>query len=423
MANLMESLYSKFLESTGVSTDTRSIQSGNMFFALTGPNFNGNKYARQALENGAKYAVVDDPSFAKHPQIILADNTLSALQKLGSHHRKHFEGKVFALTGSNGKTTTKELIVRVLSRKYDTIGTKGNLNNHIGVPLTLLSIPVGTEMAVIEMGANKVGDIAELCGIADPEYGLITNIGEAHTEGFGGIDGVIRGKSELFDHLRKSGGTPFINVQDRVLNNMVKRFENPECYPAKDVSLISADPYITFSMGSREVSTQLIGAYNFQNIAAAIEVGRYFEVDEQLIADGISAYIPENQRSQVIGRGKLKIILDAYNANPTSMQAALESFTRLTGPKHVILGDMKELENSDKRHGKFGKELNSFGFDTVYLIGPEMKHASGEVPKSQWFENMEAIQQHLKSNPIHNGNLLIKGSRSMHMEKVLEVIQ
>lgn len=422
MTNLMETLYSKFLESTGVSTDTRSIQSGNMFFALTGPSFNGNKYATQAIENGAKYAVIDDQSYSDHPQTILVKNTLQALQDLGNHHRKHFKGKVFALTGSNGKTTTKELLVRVLAKKYSTIGTKGNLNNHIGVPLTLLSIPIDTEMAVIEMGANKVGDIAELCGIADPEYGLITNIGEAHTEGFGGIEGVIRGKSELFDHLRKSGGIPFINLQDRVLNNMVKRFENPESYPAEDVKLIGADPYIKFAMGGEEVITQLIGAYNFQNIAAAISVGRYFGVEDESIASAISGYVSSNQRSQVIERGKLKIILDAYNANPTSMQAALESFNRLNGPKHVILGDMKELENSDQRHRQFGAELNGFEFDSVCLVGPEMKHASAAVSNSQWFENVEAAQKHLASNPIADGNLLIKGSRSMNMEKVLEVI-
>ena len=422
MANLMESLYSKFLESTGVSTDTRSIQPGNMFFALTGPNFNGNKYAVQAIETEAKFAVVDDATLADHPKTILVENTLRALQDLGNYHRKQFEGKVFGLTGSNGKTTTKELLVRVLAKKYSTIGTKGNLNNHIGVPLTLLSIPKETEMAVIEMGANKVGDIAELCGIADPEYGLITNIGEAHTEGFGGIEGVIRGKSELFDHLRKSGGTPFINLQDSVLNNMVKRFENPEQYPAEDVKLISADPYIKFSMGGKEVITQLIGAYNFQNIAAAITVGRFFGVDDSSIASALADYVSSNQRSQVIEKGGLKIILDAYNANPTSMQAALESFSRLTGPKHVILGDMKEVENSNNRHRQFGKELNALGFDTVYLVGPEMKHASAAVSNSQWFENIKAAQTYLASNPIADGNLLVKGSRSMHMEKVLEVI-
>ncbi len=393
-----------------------------MFFALTGPNFNGNKYAVQAIDSGAKYAVVDDPSYADHPQTILVKNTLQALQYLGNYHRKHFKGKVFALTGSNGKTTTKELLVRVLAKKYSTIGTKGNLNNHIGVPLTLLSIPVDTEMAVIEMGANKVGDIAELCGIAEPKYGLITNIGEAHTEGFGGIEGVIRGKSELFDHLRKSGGTPFINLQDRVLNNMIKRFENPESYPAEDVKLISADPFIKFSMGGKEVITQLIGAYNFQNIAAAISVGRYFGVDDASIASALSGYVSSNQRSQVIERRKLKIILDAYNANPTSMQAALESFSRLTGPKHVILGDMKELENSDQRHRQFGVDLDGFDFDSVYLVGPEMKHASAAVSNSHWFENVEAAQKHLASNPIADGNLLVKGSRSMNMEKVLEVI-
>ncbi len=256
-----------------------------MFFALRGPHFNANQYAKEAIAKGAKYVVVDDPEFADQSDILLTEDTLITLQQLAHHHRKVMKGAIVGLTGSNGKTTTKELLIRVLEKKYQTAGTKGNLNNHIGVPLTLLSIDPNTEMVVIEMGANKVGDIAELCAIADPNYGLITNIGEAHTEGFGGIEGVIRGKSELFDHLRKNQRTPFINLEDPILKNMAKRFQDPRTYPENDVQFLSATPFIEFQLKESTVKTQLLGAYNFQNIAAAISVGRHFEVDDQDIIE------------------------------------------------------------------------------------------------------------------------------------------
>ena len=393
-----------------------------MFFALRGPHFNANQYAKEAIAKGAKYVVVDDPEFADQSDILLTEDTLITLQQLAHHHRKVMKGTIVGLTGSNGKTTTKELLIRVLEKKYQTAGTKGNLNNHIGVPLTLLSIDPNTEMVVIEMGANKVGDIAELCAIADPNYGLITNIGEAHTEGFGGIEGVIRGKSELFDHLRKNQRTPFINLEDPILKNMAKRFQDPRTYPENDVQFLSATPFIEFQLKESTVKTQLLGAYNFQNIAAAISVGRHFEVDDQDIIDAISGYAPSNQRSQVINKGSLKIIMDAYNANPTSMKAALDSFTQLEGEKHVILADMKELENSKIKHSQFGSALNDLKLDTILLLGSEMKEAASHAHGSLWFEDLEHLKDYLSSNPFSNGNLLIKGSRSMALEKVLEVI-
>ena len=394
-----------------------------MFFALRGPYFDANQYAKEAIAKGAKYVVVDDPKFADQSDILLTEDTLITLQQLAHHHRKVMKGAIVGLTGSNGKTTTKELLIRVLEKKYQTAGTKGNLNNHIGVPLTLLSIDTSTEMVVIEMGANKVGDIAELCAIADPAFGLITNIGEAHTEGFGGIEGVIRGKSELFDHLRKNQGIPFINTEDAILKNMAKRFEDTKTYPEKDVHFEGAKPFIEFQLGEHPVKTQLLGAYNFQNIAAAICVGRHFEVDDQVIVDAISSYVPSNQRSQVINKGGLQIIMDAYNANPTSMKAALDSFTQLDGEKHVILADMKELENSKIKHSQFGTALNDLKLDTILLLGPEMKEAASQANGSLWFEDIEQLKDYLNSNPFKEGNILVKGSRSMALEKVLEAIR
>ncbi|XOV92098.1 MAG: UDP-N-acetylmuramoyl-tripeptide--D-alanyl-D-alanine ligase [Bacteroidota bacterium] len=416
----MESLYTKFLESGGVSTDTRTLKPGDLYFALRGPNFNGNQYAAKAIEEGADYAIIDDKAF-EGPNTILVEDSLKALQDLARYHRDRFKGKLLALTGSNGKTTTKELLNRVLSTKYKTLATKGNLNNHIGVPLTLLEMTDETEIAIIEMGANHVGEIENLSRIADPEFGLITNIGEAHTETFGGIEGVFKGKTELFNHINKKQGTIFVNTADPRLKPFGD-LDHAICYPNEDVSFIGAEPMIRFGLGEKEIKTQTIGAYNYQNITAAICVGRYFQISDKAIAEAISTYVSGNQRSQVISKGLLKIVMDGYNANPTSMSAALESFTRLQGSKHVILGDMKEVEDSINRHRTFGKELKSLGFKTVILVGPEMKHASEQVDGSKWFETSEAAKDYLKSNPIKEGNLLIKGSRSMKMEKVLEAI-
>ncbi|MFY0608184.1 MAG: UDP-N-acetylmuramoyl-tripeptide--D-alanyl-D-alanine ligase [Cyclobacteriaceae bacterium] len=422
MENFIEYLYSKFLQSDGVSIDTRTISNGNLFFAIQGPNFNANKFASKALELGANFAVVDDPEYVLDDRYILAENGMKALQQLAIFHRSRFKRTVLGLTGSNGKTTTKEIINLVLQKKYITHATKGNYNNHLGVPLTLLHIHPQVEIAIIEMGANHVGDIAELCSYANPNYGLITNIGEAHTETFGGIEGVLRGKSELFDHLRKTNGTPLINTSDPRLMNMTKRFEDPITYPNCDLKLVSADPYLTISIGDRQVKTSLIGAYNFPNIAAAVAVGRTFGVEDTDILDAIASYVPSNQRSQVLDCGEVQVILDCYNANPTSMRAALENLGDMHGKKHVVLGDMKEVEDSLNKHKEVGELVKSIGVESAIFIGDNMSLAAQEVPGSYWYENVDQAIEALKSQPIQKGNVLVKGSRSMRLEQLSEQI-
>ena len=422
MDNFIEFLYSKFLQSDGVSIDTRSIEPGNLFFALTGPNFNANQYAREALDKGAAFAVVDDEEYATDPRIIVADDCLKALQDLATFHRKRYRRKLLAITGSNGKTTTKELVSRVLGKKYIVHATRGNLNNHIGVPLTLLHIYPQVEVAVIEMGANHVGEIAQLCSFADPNYGLITNIGEAHTEYFGGIEGVLRGKSELFDHLRKSRGTPFINLDDERLAPVSKRFDHPIPFPGDGLKLIGVNPFLTIQLGTEEVQTRLIGGYNYGNIAAAIAVGREFGVSDTDILDAISTYEPSNQRSQLITKGNLKIINDAYNANPTSMKAAITNLSSFDGRKLAILGDMKEVEHSEDKHAEIGKLVADHGIDEVYFVGEQMKYAHLQVKGSHWFHQVSDLNKYLENTELGVGTLLIKASRSVHLEKVLDTL-
>lgn len=417
--NFIEFLYSKFLQSDGVSIDTRTIEQDNLFFALKGPNFDANKYAMKALEAGAAYAVIDDPQYDTDPRMILADDVQQALRDLAIFHRSRYKRKMIAITGSNGKTTTKELVSLVLAQKYITHATKGNLNNHLGVPLTLLHIHPQVEAAVIEMGANHVGEIADLCEIANPEYGMITNIGEAHTETFGGIEGVLRGKSELFDHLRKAGGTPLINVADERLAHMVKRFENPITFPAEDLRLLHADPFIVISLAGVEMKTNLIGAYNYGNIAAAVAVGRTFQVPDDQILAAIASYVPSNQRSQIIEKGGMKVIVDCYNANPTSMQLAIENLGQMTGSKAVILGDMKEVEDSELKHQKVAEWVNNAGVNQAIFIGESMKSAHFLVEGSQWFENVEAVLN--EKNLMQDvQNVLIKASRSMKLDVLVK---
>lgn len=417
----IEHLYSKFLESGGVSIDTRTIRPGDFFFALKGPNFDANKYARRALGAGAAHAVVDDPACAQDTGTILVEDAGKALRDLAIFHRGKYKGKVIAVTGSNGKTTTKELVARALARKYATYATKGNQNNHLGVPLTLLGIRPQVELAVVEMGASHVGEIAGLCEIADPEFGLITNIGEAHTETFGGIEGVLRGKSELFDHLRKNGGTPLINMADGWLAHSAKQFGNAVAFPADDLKFAGADPYVAVSLGGREVKTRLIGAYNFGNIAAAVAAGRTFDVPDDLILEAVSTYVPENQRSQVLMRGRMKIIVDCYNANPTSMKAALENLGAMAGSKAVVLGDMKEVENSEEKHWATGLQVKGLGAEMAVFIGEAMKAAHRQVPRSIWLPDVSRFQ----NEKIHfsQENILIKGSNSVKLYKIIDLIR
>lgn len=420
MENFIELLYSRFLLSDGVSTDTRTLESGNLFFALSGPNFNGNLYADEALKKGASYVVVDDPQFVKDDRYILANDSLVALQSLSKFHRRRFKKPVFALTGSNGKTSTKELIHLVLGQKYDVLATKGNLNNHIGVPLTLLQIHPQVEIAVIEMGASKVGDIAELCDYANPTHGLITNIGQAHTATFGGIEGVLRGKSELFDHLRKTGGHPFINELDKRLNNMSRRFEEKSIYPAKDLALVNEQNPLSFKLKETTYQSMLYGAYNYPNIAAAIAVGRYFEVSDEQITQAICRYAPDNLRSQVVSKGKARVIVDAYNANPDSMVVALETLHKVNGEKWVILGDMLELEKEEEAHQELGKKIAVMNFDRVMLVGDLMKHAFNQISGALHFDHVDELKAYVETLQLGATHVLLKGSRKMKLEQLLE---
>ena len=428
--DMIASLYEKFLAATGVSTDTRNIREGSLFFALKGPHFDANQFAKQAIEKGAAFAVVDDPAYAVNDCYVTVPNGLKALQALANHHRKQFKIPFIAITGSNGKTTTKELMRDVLSVKYNVLATEGNLNNHIGVPLTLLRVRNETEVAIIEMGANHVGEIAALCRIAEPTHGLITNIGKAHLEGFGGQEGVIRGKSELYHYLIGQEGVLFVNNRDAVLANMAqKRIKNPYDYPEKgnyyEATLLQSKPYVKFkAMNGDEVSTRLPGAYNFDNIATALCVGKFFEVEATAAHAKIAAYEADNNRSQVIQRNNTTIIMDAYNANPTSMKLALEGLAAMDGsPKVAILGDMLELgSESAKEHGAIGHLIGALGIDMALFCGKEMREAHLKCPSSQHFDTMESLKMYLSERPISNGAVLIKGSRGMALENIVPYI-
>jgi UDP-N-acetylmuramoyl-tripeptide--D-alanyl-D-alanine ligase len=418
MTSFIEFLYSRFLLSDGVSIDTRTIEKGNLFFAISGPNFNANKFAKDALERGAAYAVVDDEAYKTDERIVVAENCLKALQDLALFHRKRFKKPVLGITGSNGKTTTKELIANVLSQKFIVHATAGNYNNHIGVPLTLLHIHPQIEMAIVEMGANHVGEIAQLSELSLPTHGLITNIGHAHTEGFGGFEGVIRGKSELFDYLRKNNGKAFVNMNDKVLSNMSKRFSNPILYPTIDLKLVSSAPYLEVELAGNKCKTQLTGKYNLDNIAAAISVGREFGVTDDQIMEALSSYKPENSRSQIIQKGSTTIIMDAYNANPDSMKVALESLAEQNGRKVAILGDMNELQNPDEEHQNILILAGNLGIEVKTIGGKIGKVAEA----STHFSSKEKLEENLRNENFSNATVLLKASRSIKLETILNSI-
>jgi len=424
-----EKLYEKFLETGKISTDTRQIAVGSIFFALRGEKFNANEFAQQALEKGARYAVIDDSTYAKDPRCILVDDSLKALQELAKYHRTKLAIPVIGLTGSNGKTTSKELLNAVLSKKFKTYATKGNLNNHIGVPLSILSVDKSMEIAVIEMGANHLGEIALLCSIANPTHGFITNIGKAHIGTFGGFENIIRGKSELYQHLIVNNGIVFINSQNAILANMAKRFKNPYFYPASGdylhVKLLDADPYIRYDDEYGEtVKTQLMGAYNFENIAAALCIGKFFGVEATAANKAIADYVPGNMRSQILVKGTNTIILDAYNANPSSMEAAINNLASMKATRKVaILGDMFELEEeAEKEHRKIGELLNAQNFDQVYLCGRLMQAAKGPHAASKLFEKKELLIEELKKHPIKDSTILVKASRGIGLESIVDYL-
>ena len=431
MIQNIETLYQHYQAATGVSTDTRSIQPGNLFFALKGPNFNANKLAAQALEKGATIAVIDDPEFNTDKRCFLVEDALEALQDLARYHRKQLNIPVVGITGSNGKTSTKELCRDVLATKYQVFATKGNLNNHIGVPLSILAIGPEVELAIIEMGANAVGEIGFLCTISMPDHGLITNIGKAHLEGFGGIEGVIRGKSELYNHLIQSDGTIFVNSRQPILRNMAeRRMKNPYYYPDEGdyfhAKLLAAKPTVVFQgENGEEVTTQIHGEYNFDNICTALCVGKFFEVDTAAAHKAVADYVSENNRSQKIERGDKTIILDAYNANPSSMNAAVTNLAEVAeGHKAVILGDMFELgEDAEKEHQALGELACQLGIELCLFCGELMEAAARACPGSVYCKSKEELSLYLDEHVIPAGHVLIKGSRGMGLETILDKIK
>jgi len=420
----IEKLHQLFLRHPKVSTDSRNIELNCIYLALKGQNFNGNKFASEAIHNGAAFAIVDESEYANDENILLVEDVLKSLQQLASFHRQYSKAKIIALTGSNGKTTTKELISAVLSKKYNTVATKGNLNNHIGVPLTLLTIEKDTEIAIVEMGANHIKEIAFLCQVAQPDFGYITNFGKAHLEGFGGVEGVIKGKSELYDYLIENKRFVFFNADDVIQAKKLKNYPNKFGYSTSDqeyyrINYSGANPFVELSAEKTKINSQLIGSYNFTNCCAAVLMGKYFDVPLENIKNAIEAYIPQNNRSQILDKDDYHIVLDAYNANPNSMEAALENFKNIPGANKIaFLGDMFELgEHSEEEHEKIADLASGMNFDAVYLIGENFYKTNSDLEKFPSFEDFVSF---LKNNKIKKGNLLIKGSRGMALERILD---
>lgn len=422
-------LYKCFMECGKVTTDSRNCPEGSMFIALKGETFNGNAFAAQALKQGCRYAVIDESEYAGEGTI-LVDNCLQALQQLANYHRRQLKTPVIGITGTNGKTTTKELISTVLSRKFNTLYTEGNFNNHIGVPLTLLRLTKEHEMAVVEMGANHPGEIKTLVHIAEPDYGIITNVGKAHLQGFGSFEGVIRTKGELYDFLRDKGGaTIFIQNENPYLNGIaegltcVRYGQTAGLYVSGE--LINCSPFLSFRWTaegvSHEVNTHLIGSYNLDNMLAAAAIGRYFGVSDDDISSALASYLPHNNRSQLKETADNKLIVDAYNANPTSMMAALKNFRQIEAPhKMVILGDMKELgEASREEHQKVVDYLKECGFDRVVLVGPEFAAATHSY---QTFQHVDEVLADIRIHKPQGYYILIKGSNSMKLSQLPEYL-
>lgn len=421
----MKELYRAFLESTGVSTDSRAVKEGSLFFALKGENFDGNDFALKAIECGARYAVVDRVELAGEEGIIVVEDTLTALQSLARYHRSQFNIPVIGLTGTNGKTTTKELISSVLSKKYSTLSTTGNLNNHIGVPLTLLRLEKGHEIAVVEMGASNPGEIESSTKIALPTFGLITNVGKAHLLGFGSFDGVKKTKGELYDYLQRTADHAFVNVDNTILVDMATQRPDLKIIPygvafsnSKVLQSDENNPYLRVELSNGKViNSNLIGAYNADNIMAALKVGEYFGVDLDDAIQAIEEYIPTNNRSQLKKIGDTTYIIDAYNANPTSMRASITNFANSSFKnKVVILGDMLELgEFSVDEHKKIVELVHTSNFSSEYYVGKEFEKA-GATPV---FDSSEKLAEHLLSVDLSEKSILVKGSRGIRLEKVL----
>lgn len=422
-------LYDLFIHNPQITTDSRNCPKGSIFFALKGDKFDGNQYAGKALASGCVYAVIDNPDYYIGERTILVDNVLKTLQQLAHHHRKVLGLPIIGITGTNGKTTTKELLAAVLSTKFNLLYTEGNFNNHIGVPLTLLRLTHDHEMAVIEMGASHPGDIKELVDIVHPNYGIITNVGRAHLEGFGSFEGVIRTKGELYDYIRRSKGKIFIKKENEYLQSIAKGIEQITYGNGDDAfasgQVVSCDPFLVFNWKQQgklhTVETHMIGSYNLDNVLAAVTVGRFFKIPAERISRAIAAYEPTNNRSQFKKTDNNELIIDAYNANPSSMKVALDNFiTMPVQPKAIILGDMRELgPTSDELHAEVVEQIKKGQFDKVFLCGEHFSKVGKEFSP---FATTEAMTEELRRQPLKGYHILIKGSHSMGLEKLVDIL-
>ena len=422
-------LYDLFIHNPQITTDSRNCPKGSIFFALKGDKFDGNQYAGKALASGCVYAVIDNPDYYIGERTILVDNVLKTLQQLAHHHRKVLGLPIIGITGTNGKTTTKELLAAVLSTKFNLLYTEGNFNNHIGVPLTLLRLTHDHEMAVIEMGASHPGDIKELVDIVHPNYGIITNVGRAHLEGFGSFEGVIRTKGELYDYIRRSKGKIFIKKENEYLQSIAKGIEQITYGTGDDAfasgQVVSCDPFLVFNWKQQgklhTVETHMIGSYNLDNVLAAVAVGRFFKIPAERISRAIAAYEPTNNRSQFKKTENNELIIDAYNANPSSMKVALDNFiTMPVQPKAIILGDMRELgPTSDELHAEVVEQIKKGQFDKVFLCGEHFSKVGKEFSP---FATTEAMVEELRKQPLKGYHILIKGSHSMGLEKLADIL-
>jgi len=425
----LSAIYKLFLECDSICTDSRKITPNCMFFALKGETFNGNTFAKSAMENGAKYCIVDEKLYADGDRIIFVKDTLKTLQQLATFHRKNINIPILALTGSNGKTTTKELINSVLSTQFKTIATKGNLNNHIGVPLTLLEMTKNIDIGIVEMGANHPKEIEFLCNIALPDYGVITNFGKAHLEGFGSLEGVIKAKSELYEHLKTYKKIIFVNENDAVQLKQIGAYKSVYTFgknssQSPQLVLKSSQPFVILEYNGKTIQTHLTGKYNFDNISIAIAIGEYFKITPENIKLAIESYIPNNNRSQIINRGSNTIIMDAYNANPTSMMVALENFKQSEEPNKVLfLGDMFELgQNAPVEHQNIVNYIEKHLVANVNLIGRNFYGTKVEKPNITKFETFDELKFQLDTAELSDAHILIKGSRGMALERILELL-
>lgn len=422
-------IHSLFLKCNSVSIDTRKIEPNSLFVAIKGENFDANTFAKEAIQKGASFVIIDNKDYYIDQRTILVENSLIALQELAKYHRQYLKLPIIALTGSNGKTTTKELINAVLSKKYVTKATIGNLNNHIGVPLTLLSFNSKTEIGIVEMGANHKKEIEFLCELAQPDYGYITNFGKAHLEGFGGVEGVIEAKSEMYNYLSANDKLVFVNLEDKIQEEKTKRMKsysfgiNHENADVR-VSSVKANPFVEVQYDNSIISTHLIGLYNANNINAALTIGKYFGVQDMQIKEALENYIPENNRSQLIDKGTNQIILDAYNANPSSMAVAIENFVQLVNANKVlILGDMFELgKESLHEHKVIVDSLLNQDNVICHFIGKDFYFNRIEKPNFHFYETFDDFSEYLNGKTITNSSLLIKGSRGMALERTLQLV-